>query len=113
MEIRALTAGEVAVLKVQGTLDRLNASRLSQGIRAASQRGCRRIILNLCDVDGADSRGLGEVLFSCSRARGQGQRVYLAAAPPFLREFFQNCGGLPGGVLCDSLYDALRHADDS
>ncbi len=108
MEIRELTTGEIAVLKAQGVLDRLNAGRLGHGIRAAVNRGCRKIVLNLSDVESADSRGLGEILFCCAQSRNQGREILIAGPPPFLRELLLGSHLLPPDIIRDSLYDALR-----
>ncbi|MEQ9367222.1 MAG: STAS domain-containing protein [Leptospirales bacterium] len=113
MDIRELTTGEVAVLKAKGALDRLNAGRLGHGIRAAVNRGCRKIVLNLSGIETADSRGIGEILFCCSQSWNQGREILIAGPPPFLRELLLSSNMIPEHIVCDSLYEALRSAHGS
>ncbi|MCR9144138.1 MAG: STAS domain-containing protein [bacterium] len=113
MDIRELTTGEIAVLKAKGALDRMSAGRLGHGIRAAVNRGCRKIVLNLSEIESADSRGLGELLFSCSQSWNQGREILIAQPPPFLRELLLSSNMVPDHIVCDSLYEALRSARDS
>ncbi len=110
MEIRELTTGEIAVLTARGGLDRLSAGRLGHGIRAAANRGCQKIVLNLSGIVRADSRGLGEIVFCCTHARNQGREILIAGAPDFLRELLASSQALPAELICDSLYDALQQA---
>lgn len=110
MEIRELTTGEIAVLTAQGGLDRLNAGRLGHGIRAAANRGCQKIVLNLSGITRADSRGLGEIVFCCTQTRNQGREILIAGAPDFLRDLLTASQALPAELLCDSLYEALQQA---
>lgn len=110
MDIRELTTGEIAVLKAGGVLDRLSAGRLGHGIRSAVNRGCQKIILNLTDIEQADSRGMGEILFCCSQSWNQGREILIAGPPEFLRQLMLASHMVPEGIICDSLYDALKRA---
>lgn len=110
MDIRELTVGEIAVLKANGVLDRMSAGRLGHGIRAAVNRGCQKIVLNLSGIEKADSRGLGEILFCCSQSWNQGREILIAGPRPFLRNLLMNSRLVPDRIICDSLYDALRLA---
>jgi ABC-type transporter Mla MlaB component len=113
MDIRELTVGQVAVLKADGVLDRLSAGRLSHGIRAAFNRGCRVAILNMSGVEQADSHGLAELMFCYAYSRNQDRQVLIAGPPNFLRELLLSSRLLPRcpeSILCDSLYEALGKA---
>ena len=75
--IESRRLGAVTVFQVHGRLSR--ESGLRPAIRAAFDEGSDTVVLNLEDVSGIDSSGLGELLRCESSALDHGGRVVICS----------------------------------
>jgi stage II sporulation protein AA (anti-sigma F factor antagonist) len=70
--------GDVAVLAMSGKLDLDSAGLLEAHVKELSEKGVRKLALDLREVSGMDSAGLGEILAIYHRFAVNGGEVCLA-----------------------------------
>ena len=81
----ATRSGDVAVVTVRGDLDLASAPRLRTAALDELLAGCRRLVLDLRDLEFIDSVGLGMIVAIRKRARGLGGDVALVVATERIR----------------------------
>lgn len=72
----------IAVVNVLGDLDVKSVPALRRNIEALIDGGCRRVILNMSDVDYVDSAGMGLILKELRRMRKMGGLLSLTNVRP-------------------------------
>ena len=79
------------VLTVGGDLDVVGAPDLRQAVVSAVADGCRRLILDISDLDFVDSFGLGAVVGALKRLRQRGGELALVCPSRRVRRVFEIC----------------------
>lgn len=78
-------SGDVAVVTVRGDLDLASAPRLRSVALDELRLGCRRLVLDLRDLEFVDSVGLGMIVAIRKRARGLDSEVALVVGTERIR----------------------------
>ena len=73
---------DVAVIRGNGRLNMLTASRLDRTVKNVMDRGSTRIVLDLSRVEFLDSTGLGAIISGMKAARAKGGDLRLVAPGP-------------------------------
>ena len=79
------------MLSVGGDLDVVGAPDLRQAVVTAVADGCRRLILDISDLDFVDSFGLGAVVGALKRLRQRGGELALVCPSRRVRRVFEIC----------------------
>ncbi|MFD1340914.1 STAS domain-containing protein [Litorisediminicola beolgyonensis] len=89
MDLDTTTHGQTLLITVRNArIDSASALAFKDGMRAATQQGPERVLLDLGGVDFIDSSGLGAVV-ACMKQLDPGQRLDLVALTPTVAKVFQ------------------------
>ena len=77
MEIQSRLAGEVAIIKVTGSIDALTAPNLSEYINGIISRNIIKLVADFSEVDYTSSAGLRVLLATIKQTRSKGGDIYL------------------------------------
>jgi anti-anti-sigma factor len=99
---------DIHVLALKGRLtlgSRL--SLLEAEINTLADNGARKMVLDLQNVEYADSAALGVLLHATSAVRAKGGKLLLAAPNQRLRDLFQLTNTAPLLTICQNRADAI------
>ncbi|WP_319545414.1 STAS domain-containing protein [Ruegeria conchae] len=89
MGLSSGTTGETQVISVHcDRIDAAMAIQFKEAMRAETQTGAKRIVLDLSSVEFIDSSGLGAIVASMKQL-GDGQRLDLAGPRPIVEKVFR------------------------
>lgn len=89
MALTSSTAGTTQVIKVNsGRIDAAMAIQFKEDMRAKTEEGAQRIILDLSAVEFIDSSGLGAIVASMKQL-GTGRALDLAGLQPVVAKVFR------------------------
>lgn len=111
MELLNVTSrdmGEWRVLRLSGQLDVATAPQFRQELQEAQYGGAIHVVLDLEALEFLDSFGLGVIIGGVKRARLQGTRFAVAAAPDPIRRIFEMTGVDAALGLAASVDEAVR-----
>lgn len=88
MSISSRSAGGIAILEIHGNITLGPSARgfQSRARRVLSEPGCAGLILNLADVTGLDSAGIGGLVAIHSSAARRGLRVVVVRPSKHVKE---------------------------
>ena len=96
------------VLSVGGELDVVGAPDLRQAVVKEVADGCRRLILDISELDFVDSFGMGAIVGALKRLRQRGGELALVCPSPRIRRVFEICDLDRIIVFHDSVDSAAR-----
>lgn len=112
MALSSTTTGETQVITVHGDrIDAAMAIQFKEDMRAQSDAGASRVILDLSTVEFIDSSGLGAIVASMKQL-GDGCRLDLAGLHPVVEKVFRLTRMDTVFKLFTSLDDALTAGTD-
>ncbi|WP_230984641.1 STAS domain-containing protein [Microbispora oryzae] len=91
-EVPGEPPGDLVAVALAGSLDFTNADRFGADLRAAADRGCRTLILDMSGLDFCDSTGLRVLLKARTRLEQQGTELVLAELNARLTRIFTVTG---------------------
>ena len=107
LDIKAITAGDCAVLRIAGEMDVYTSPKLRKQVADLAANGTIHIIADLRGVDFLDSTGLGALVGSLKRLRvRQGSLMVVTSGGRILR-LFQITGLTRAFALYRSVLDAI------
>lgn len=88
-KIEKKVIGPVTAIVIEGriTFDEGTAEKFSETVRQVLDGGCRLLVLDLAEVQYADSMGLGELIHSHKRASRVGCELVLCGLTRKIRDF--------------------------
>jgi anti-sigma B factor antagonist len=112
LHIKAITAGDCAVLQMAGEMDVYTSPKLRQQVADLAENGTIHVIADLRGIDFLDSTGLGALVGSLKRLRvRQGSLMVVTSGGRILR-LFQITGLTRAFALYRSVLDAISADQD-
>ena len=91
MEIK-ITAGEIDLIAVEGTIDALSSAKLTETINKHINDGHPNVVMDFSKVDFMSSAGLRAILASVKEARSAGGDFRLASPQPAIDKVLKMAG---------------------
>ncbi len=110
MQIASRYLKDAKVLTLKGWFDYHAKSEFDLAITCAEEIRCHHIILNLGEMSGIDSAGLGRIILCMQKLRNQGIRMTILNPAPHIRELLELFGFSSSLPICHSEEEALTLA---
>ena len=110
MQIAGRYLKDTKVLTLKGLFDYHAKSEFDLAITCAEEIRCHHIILNLSEMSGIDSAGLGRIILCMQKLQSQGIRLTLLNPAPHIRELLELFGFSSSLPICHSEEEALTLA---
>ena len=91
MEIK-ITAGEIDLIAVEGTIDAMSSAKLTETINKHIHDGHPNVVMDFSKVDFMSSAGLRAILASVKEARAAGGDFRLASPQPSIDKVLKMAG---------------------
>lgn len=108
MELKVEDVEGVHVVSVEGELTNLTSIAFFNFMVGMRTEAGTKIVLDLHSVTYLDSMGAGQLWRTVERAREDGGRAVLAAAPPVVRKVLDMVGFIGQVEMFDSVEGAVR-----
>ncbi|MDR3376386.1 MAG: STAS domain-containing protein [Ancalomicrobiaceae bacterium] len=102
----------VAVVSVMGRIDSTSSGELEKRLTSLLQRGEKRLILDLSDVDYMASAGLRVLLSTSKKSTALESRLVLAAPNEFIRQILTMTGFISYFSVFDDITAAVAAMSD-
>ncbi|MDX9912330.1 MAG: STAS domain-containing protein [Phycisphaerales bacterium] len=89
IEIGTTREGETSVVTPQGDIDMSTSPGLRAALRGESERGAKRLVVDLGAVGYMDSSGLATLVEAMKLAKGSGATLVLCRMNPQVRAIFE------------------------
>lgn len=87
LTIKNRTAGDVTILDLSGKITiGVGDVALRDAVRSALDAGATKVLVNMADVTGLDSSGVGELVSSYTSTRSRGAQLKLVNLPAKVRD---------------------------
>ncbi len=110
MQIASRYLKDAKILTLKGLFDYHAKPEFELAITSAEEIRCHHIILNLSEMSGIDSAGLGRIILCMRKLRKQGIRLTLLNPAPHIRELLEMFGFSASLPICHSEEEALTFA---
>jgi len=107
MQIAGRYLKDTKVLTLKGLFDYYAKSVFDLAIEGAKEIRCQHIILDLSEVSGIDSAGLGRIVLCMRTLNNQGIRLSLLNPATHIRELLEQLGVLTSFPICSTEEEAI------
>jgi anti-sigma B factor antagonist len=107
LHIKAITAGDCAVLRIAGEMDVYTVPKLRKQVADLAEKGTVHVIADLRGVDFLDSTGLGALVGSLKRLRIRQGSLMIVTSGGRILKLFQITGLTHAFALHPSVLDAI------
>lgn len=91
MEITTKEVGNVAIVKVSGRIENVNAVNLCKLLEGFNDTNVSQVVLNISEVEFIDSSGLGGLIYSNQILKKKNKTLALAGMIDTIKDLFRDC----------------------
>ena len=107
MILEQTTQDDVLVLRPVGRLDSNSSPELERAVLEHLEKGCKRLVFDLSDMDYVSSAGLRVILLTGKKLRASQGKLALAGMREMVREVFAMSGFLALFAVTVTVDDAI------